>query len=189
VIRSLLLLAAPVALVACGDNNQGPLSYTDPAACNAICLVRTGTPTLQSVTLAFVVGDQPLTGYSTGFDLPIDGSKVQLGDFTPGAALPAGASPSAAAATIATSGPLAGDLVVAQSQKASGDGAVTTDAVLAAHAVLFTFRLDLASNRDGIVFDGTTADFLLPSGGLRNRVGMTVVTPDQVAIGKLEVKR
>jgi hypothetical protein len=188
VIRSLLVLAAPVALVACGDNKQGPLSYTDPAACNAICLVRSGTPTSESVTLAFVVGDQPLTGYSTGFDLPIDVSKVQLGEFTPGAILPAGASPAAAAASIVTTGPLAGNLVVAQSQKASGAGAVTTDATLPAHTVLFTFRLDLASTRDGIVFDGTTADFHLPSGGLRNRVGMTVVTPDQVSIGKLEVK-
>jgi hypothetical protein len=185
VIRPFLIL---VALGACGDNRQGPLAYTDPATCNQMCLIQTDTPTAQSVTLAFVVGDQPLTGYSTGFDLPIDISKVQLGEFTPGAALPAGSSPSAAAAAIVTNGPLAGNLVVADSQKASGAGAVTTDAVLPAHTVLFTLRLDLASTRDGVVFDGTTADFHLPSGGLRNRVGLTVVTPDKVSIGKLEVK-
>jgi hypothetical protein len=181
-------LSLSVALVACGDNNQGPLAYTDPSACNSMCLIQTETPTAKSVTLALVVGDQPLTGYSTGFDLPIDTSKVQLGQFTPGSALPAGASPAAAAATIVTTGPLAGNLVVAQSQKASGAGSATADAVLPAHAVLLTFELDLVSSKDGIVFDGTAQGFALPSGGLRNRVGMTVVTPDQVAIGKLEVK-
>ena len=182
-------LVLAIVLVACGDNQKGPLGYTDPSSCKSMCLIQTETPRADSVTLALVVGDQPLTGYSTGFDLPIDTSKVQLGEFTPGAALPAGSAPSAAAASIVTAGPLAGQLVVAQSQKASGAGAVTTDAVLPAHTVLLTFRLDLASTRDGVVFDGTAEGFVLPSGGLRNRVGLTVVTPDQVAIGKLEVKR
>ncbi|CAN5488253.1 hypothetical protein BH11MYX1_BH11MYX1_20240 [soil metagenome] len=187
-IRAILVLAVP-ALVACGDNAQGPLTYTNPTPCTAMCLIRAGTPTASSITLAWVVGDEALTGYSTGFDLPIDVSKVQLAAFTPGSALPAGDSSSAAAATIVTSGVLAGDLVVAQSQKASGAGAVTTDAVLAAHTVLLTFQLDLAGTTNGIVFDGTAQDFHLPSGGLRNRAGLTVVTSDQVAIGKLEVKR
>jgi hypothetical protein len=39
----------------------------------------------------------------------------------------------------------------------------------------------------GVVFDGTAAGFLLPSGGLRNRAGTTVVAPADVAIGKLEL--
>jgi hypothetical protein len=189
VIRSILALAAPFALVACGDNLHGPLSYTNPSVCNAMCLIQADTPTIHSVTLALVVGDQPLTGYSTGFDLPIDVSKVQLGAFTPGSVLSPGSSPTAAEAKIVITGPLAGNLVVAQSQKASGDGAVVTDTALAAHTVLFTFELDLVSSPSGVVFDGTVQDFHLPSGGLRTRAGLTVVTPDQVAIGKLEVKR
>ena len=51
-----------------------------------------------------------------------------------------------------------GMLVAAQSQKASGAGAVATDTALA------------------------------PGGGLRNRAGTAVVSASQVAIGKLEVR-
>jgi hypothetical protein len=40
---------------------------------------------------------------------------------------------------------------------------------------------------DGVVFDGTAADFHLPSGGMRDRSGTTVVEATDVAIGKLEV--
>jgi hypothetical protein len=153
-----------------------------------MCLIQTDS-TSHSVTLALVVGDQPLTGYSAGFDLPLDIAKVRLADFTPGAALPPGSAPSAALGKLVTTGPLAGNLVVAQSQKASGTGAVATDASLPAHAVVLSFTLEVSTATNGVVFDGTAAGFHLPSGGLRNRAGLTVVTPDQVAIGKLEVSR
>ena len=36
---------------------------------------------------------QPLTGYSVGFDLPLDDTKVTLGAFTPGTALDPGSAP------------------------------------------------------------------------------------------------
>ena len=39
----------------------------------------------------------------------------------------------------------------------------------------------------GIIFDGTDPAFVLPSGGLRDRAGNTVVAPADVAIGRLEV--
>ena len=39
----------------------------------------------------------------------------------------------------------------------------------------------------GVVFDGTASGFVLPSGGMRNRAGMTVVEAKDVAIGRLEV--
>jgi hypothetical protein len=131
-----------------------------------------------------------MTGYSAGFNLPIETSKVQLGTFTPGGALPAGSSPAAATARLPTSGPLANLLVTGQSQKASGDGAVTTDTALPPGSVIYSFDLQLLPGASpGVVFDGSAADFKLPSGGLRNRAGMTVVTPDQVAVGKLEVTR
>lgn len=72
---------------------------------------------------------------------------------------------------------------------ASGAGAVTGDAALAPGTVLFTVRLELASGATaGVVFDGTSAGFTLPSGGLRNRAGTTVVEAGQVGIGKLEVR-
>jgi hypothetical protein len=79
-------------------------------------------------------------------------------------------------------------LVAAQSQKAAGTGAIATDTELAPKTVLFTLRLErLPGAAPGIVFDGTAADFVLPSGGLRDRAGLTVVDPSGVAIGKLEV--
>jgi hypothetical protein len=55
--------------------------------------------------------------------------------------------------------------------------------------VLYTIELDAVEPRqDGVVFDGTAKGFVLPSGGLRNRAGMTVVDASQVAIGKLELR-
>jgi hypothetical protein len=40
-----------------------------------------------------------------------------------------------------------------------------------------------------VVFDGTAAGFVLPSGGMRDRTGSAVVEPADVAIGKLVVNR
>ena len=65
----------------------------------------------------------------------------------------------------------------------------TIDTLLPSGGVLFTIELDLAASAQaGAVFDGTAAGFLLPSGGLRNKLGTTIVDPGQVRIGKLEVR-
>ena len=179
--KKIVLLAL---VAACGDNTA-PISYTNPSG-GKLRLVSTKT-TAKSVTLAFEVGDAPLTGYSTGFDLPIDTSKVTLASFTPGTVLDPGPAPIAATATISTDGPLGGQLVAAQSAKATS---TTADVALAAGAVLFTFELDLVQDAPkGIVFDGTDPAFHLPSGGLRDRAGNTVVDAPDVAIGKLSVNR
>jgi hypothetical protein len=80
-------------------------------------------------------------------------------------------------------------LVVGQSQKATGTGAVPTDTVLAPNTVLFTVELDLVQPPQGsVVFDGTASGFRLPSGGLRNKAGLTIIDSPQVKIGKLEVR-
>jgi hypothetical protein len=113
---------------------------------------------------------------------------VTFGGFTPGTALQPGSAPVAAQALVPASGPLAGMLVAAQSQKATGPGAVPTDTALAPGSVLFTVKLELVPGAaPGVVFDGTAAGFVLPSGGLRDRAGLTVVEAKDVAIGKLSV--
>jgi len=142
------------------------------------------------VKLDLVVGDTALTGYSVGFDLPLDDTRVVLGGLTPLTALDPGTDPVAAKATLPQKGPLAHMLVVGLSQKADGTGAVATDTELKPGAKLLTIELDLVQNAEkGVVFDGTASGFVLPSGGLRDRAGNAVVAPADVAIGKLEVKR
>src|SRR5262249_32735664 len=150
---------------------HGPfrLAYTDPPAGGKLRLVRNASSTAATVVLDFVVGAQGVTGDGTGFDLPLDVSKGQLGPpaLAPGAALNPG-SPPAAKAVLPASGALKGALVAALSQKAAGGGAVATDTALVPGALLFTIRLDLAAGAaPGVVFDGTVASFALPSGGLR----------------------
>jgi hypothetical protein len=178
------LAAIAISVAACGDNTS--VRYYENPDHGALRLVLNPASTTSSIVLDLVVGDQPLTGYSVGFDLPLDADKVKLASFTAGTALPAGDPPMAAIATIATSGPLRGNLVTGQSQKASGAGAVTTDTTLAPGAVLYTIRLDLVEQAGGgVVFDGTAPGFALTSGGLRDRLGNTVVEAKDVAIGKL----
>lgn len=180
------VLLCALALAACGDDP--PLDYTNPEG-GALRLVKNKATGSTSVVLDLIVGDQPLTGYATGFNLPLAPDRVTLAELTPGTALDAGSAPAAARAVVPATGPLAGMLVAAQSQKAAGTGAVATDTELAPKTVLFTLRLDLVEGAaSGIVFDGTAADFVLPSGGLRDRAGLTVVSPSDVAIGKLEVR-
>jgi hypothetical protein len=176
-----------------GDRDAGVdaprgLVYTDPSG-GALRLVANPRATATAMVLDFIVGDAPLTGFSTGFDLPLDTSKVTMGPFTPGSALDPGTAPRAAAAVIADQGPLRGMLVIGQSQKAGGAGAVPTDTVLAPRTVLYTVEIDLVEPpHGGVVFDGTVSGFVLPSGGLRNKAGITVVEASQVKIGKLEVR-
>jgi hypothetical protein len=194
-IRALAIGA--LAAAACGDNDHGGdptppplrLIYTAPRA-GALQLVQSARSAPAAIVLDLVVGDAPLTGYSIGFDLPIDTRKVKLAAFTPGTALDPGDAPRAAAAVIGDAGPLRGMLVVGLSQKASGTGAVATDAQLAPGAVLLSVEIDLPVLPEaGVVFDGTAPGFRLPSGGLRNRAGATVVDASQLRIGKLEVGR
>jgi hypothetical protein len=176
-----LLVVSLVA--ACGDNvHVPPLFYHAPGD-GKLRLVRddaasTGT----AIVFDFVVGDAPLTGYSTGFDLRIDATKATVGKFTPGTALDPGTGMPAANAVIATTGPLASQLVAVQSQKATSSPG---DATLQPGAVLFAIELDAVQPLvAGIVFDGKTD---ITSAGLHDRLGTTVVDVPDVAIGKLEV--
>lgn len=185
--RSALILVTMLA-AACGDNNEGKITYANPASgTGKLRLVRTAA-TEDDVTLALVVGNEALTGYSAGLNLPVGHDKVRLVEFTPGKALNPGTSPVAAHSAQPLSGPLADHVVTAISQKASGTGAVETDTTLPPNTVLYTMRLTVAGNaEEGVVFDGTAADFHLPSGGMRDRSGTTVVEATDVAIGKLEI--
>jgi hypothetical protein len=175
---------------ACGDNIGSPISYTDPAG-GKLRLVRGAqSKSLTAINLDLVVGDAALTGYSVGFDLAIDDTRVTLAALTPATALNPGSDPVAAKATLPKSGPLAHDLVTALSQKAAGTGAVAGDTQVAAGTVLYSIELDLVAHAaSGVVFDGTASDFVLPSGGMRDRLGNTVVEAKDVAIGKLEIKQ
>lgn len=174
-----------LALAACGDNTPAPLTYRDPPPGGKLRLVRNKATTADTVVLDLVVGKDALTGYSVGFDLPLDDKRVHFGSFTPGTALDAGPAPVAAMAALPVDGPLAHMLVTAQSQKAT---AHATDATLAPGTVLYTVSLRLVpSAKSGVVFDGTASGFVLPSGGLRDRAGNAVVEPGDVAIGKLVV--
>lgn len=183
--RLIALCVLAAAAAACGDPE---LSYTDPTG-GALRLVKNSRSSGKAVVLDFVVGDNPLTGYSTGFDLPLDTTRVALGPTAPGTVLSPGSAPVAASATMPGDGPLRGMLVVGLSQKATGTGAVATDTALPPRTVLYTIELDAIEPRhDGVVFDGTAKGFVLPSGGLRNKAGATVVDASQVAIGKLELR-
>jgi hypothetical protein len=182
VIRAWLVVA--LALAGC-DGLQ--LRYRDPGP-GALRLIRNPASDARVAVLDFVVGDAPLTGYAAGFDLALDARKVALGPFTPGSGLDPGAPPIAAGAALPAAGPLAGMLVTALSQKADGAGAVAADTVLAPGTVLYTVELSLIYGAQGVVFDGTAADFVLPSGGLRDKAGATVVEARDVAIGRLEAR-
>jgi len=184
-------------LAACGDdggghNNDGtkyPLDYVDPPSGGALLLVKnTGASTPTSVALDLIVGAQPLTGYSTGFNLPLAPGLATFSSVKPGAALDPGSAPAAAQGMVPAAGPLAGVLVVGVSQKAAGTGAVPDDTKLEPGAVLFSLQFDpIDGAAPGPVFDGTAPGFVLPSGGLRDRAGITVVEPQNVSIGKLQV--
>ncbi len=187
--RSLLLLS--ILAAACGDNEGSPAHYTNPDAGGKLRLIKSKQPARENqVVLDFVVGDQPLTGYSVGFNVPVDHRQLRLVEFVPGTALDPGSSPPAMGARLPHDGPLADTLATGLSQKASGPGAVATDTTLAPKSVLYTIRLEMVADApEGVVFDGTAADFHLPSGGMRDRGGTTVVEASEVAIGKLEIDR
>jgi hypothetical protein len=188
--RSLLLLIPLFA--ACGDNEGSPLAYSNPKSGGKLRLVKSSTPPASEneVVLDLVVGDAPLTGYSAGFNLPVGHRLVRLTEFIAGTALDPGTTPIAAFGNVPLDGPLADTLVTAISQKAIGAGAVATDTTVAPKSVLYTVRLAKVQNAaEGTVFDGTASDFHLPSGGMRDHSGTTVVEANDVAIGKLEINR
>jgi hypothetical protein len=181
------LVGSPVVFT----SQHGPfkLVYTDPTG-GKLRLVKNSASTATEAVLDLVVGSDAQTGYTAGFDLPLDDSKVKLNGMTPGTALNAGSAPAAAKAVLPASGPLKGVLVAGQSQKASGTGAVAGDTALAAGAVLFSVKLDLLDNAaPGVVFDGSASGFTLKSGGLLGKTGNAVVAPTDVKMGKLEVQQ
>lgn len=186
--RRLLLPGLAAALLSACGGDSSSLTYTNPEA-GVLRLIKRSSDS-KSITLDFVVGDKAVTGYSTGFTLPVDTTLVELVSFEPGTALPAGTDPVAAKGTLVTAGPLSGMLVTAQSQKASGAGAVETNAPLQPGTVLFSVKLGVAKDAgEGVAFDGTADGFRLPSGGLRDRIGTTVVTAAEVGIGKLVIAK
>jgi len=181
-------VATPVTFTA--ERKPFKLAYADPAG-GKLRLVRNDKSTDASVVLDLVVGAAPLTGYSTGLNLPVDTTRVALdaaAALVPGPLLSPGTNPMAAKALLPSSGPLAGVLVAALSQKASGTGAVSSDTALPAGTVLCTLQLNLIpTGAPGVVFDGGANGFVLPSGGLRDKSGTQLVNAADVAIGKLEV--
>ncbi len=173
------------------DTRSGPFSvaqarlvYTDPAS-GKLRLVRNSASTDTLLVLDLVTA-QAVTGYGVGFNLPLDSQLVRLNSMVPGTALPAGSSPVAAKAALPSSGPLRGILTSAQSQKASGPGAVATDTVVPAGSVLYTLRLDLLSATPGVVFDGTAPGPAF-NAAMRDKLGNDVVRRGEFGIGRLEV--
>lgn len=183
------LTGSPAQFVA--NRTSFKLVYTDPAAGGKIRLVKNAASTATTVVLDLVTSTA-LTGWATGFNLPIDTTRVGL-NATPivkGAGLDPGSAPAAMKAAVPASGPLKGMLVSGLSQKAAGTGAAAADATLASGTVLYSIKLDLiASAPTGVVFDGTAGGFTLPSGGLRDKAGQAVAGPADVLIGKLEITK
>jgi len=104
---------------------------------------------------------------------------------TAGTVLNPGTNPAAVAAAIPTAGPLAKALVSGISQKATGTGAVATDATIHAGDIFYTIKLPLKPGATGgTIFDGTVAKNKIRA-GLRNKVGTEVVGVADFGIGKL----
>jgi hypothetical protein len=142
------------------------------------------TPTLAVLELTAMVD---LTGYYVGFNVAIDGTKLapDASLMTAGTVLNPGTNPAAVAAAMPTTGPLAKALVTGISQKASGNGAVATDATIHAGDVFYTIKLPLkAGATGGTIMDGTVAKNVIRA-GLRNKAGTEVVGVADFGIGKL----
>lgn len=163
--------------------------YTDPGTTAKVRLVKNPASTARTLVLD-LVAQQAITGYSVGFDLPLDATRAGLGSpaLTPGAALNPGSSPMAAAARLPSSGLLAGVLVSGLTQKGAGSGAVTTDTAIPAGSVLYTLRLDMQDSALlGTVFDGAALGSRFRA-ALKDRTGTDVVSQVEFSLGKLEVQ-
>lgn len=171
--------------------NLFKLVYTDPAAGGKLRLVKNAASTGSTVVLDLVTATA-LTGWSAGFNLPFDGSRVSLNaaPLKAGTGLNPGSAPAAEAIKVPASGPLKGMLVSGISQKAAGAGSSAADATLPAGTVVYTIKLDLVPTAaTGVVFDGTASGFKLPSGGMRDKTGTAVAAASDVLIGKLEITK
>jgi hypothetical protein len=174
--------------------STGGLVYIDPPDGGKVRLVRDQSQSAQNgspyaISLA-LVSNQAAAAYSVGFNLPIDNAKVRMAPagMTPGTVLPAGDRPAAARALIPAKGPLKGQLVSAQSQKASGTGATATDAQISSGAVFYTLHLEAVPGAPaGVVFDGATVGAKLQA-GLRDKAGNDVAHAADFAIGRLELR-
>jgi hypothetical protein len=166
---------------------EGPAYYYVPPTSGKIELVPNvaqSTPTLAVLDLVAMVD---LTGYFVGFNVAIDPTQVAADAslMTAGAALNPGTNPPAIAGAIPTAGPLAKALVTGLSQKATGNGAVATDAAIPTGSVFYTVTLPLKPGAaGGTIFDGTVATNKIRA-GLRNKVGMEIVGVADFGIGKL----
>ena len=165
-------------LASCGDDGPtSPYAYHDPSG-GKIRLVRSPLSTSDRIVLDLVT-KVPLRGWAVGFDLPLDDSRIAIdpaAPMDPGRAWPH----PVARALLPQSGPLARNLVVAQSAQ-SGD-----DVDIAAGTVLLSVRLGKrAGGSAGVVFDGAPAGF---RAGLLDKRGNLVVAPQDFAIGRLELR-
>jgi hypothetical protein len=165
----------------------GPAYYYVPPTSGKIQLLpdlTQSTPTLAVLNLTAMVD---LTGYYVGFDVVTDVSKLapDASLITAGTVLNPGTAPAAIAASFPTAGPLPGALATGISQKATGNGAVATDATIPAGSVFYTIKLPLkAGAAGGTIMDGTVAKNVIRA-GLRNKVGTEVVGVADFGIGKL----
>ena len=129
--------------------------------------------------------------FSTGLNLPLNTGRVVAG--TPLLAepttliIPTGAAPKAVAATLATSGPAAGQLLVALSGKRSGAGSVIDDNGMVVGSLVYSLRLRIAQNATvGTVFDGTSLPATFRA-AIRSINGDDIVGQEGFVLGKLEV--
>ena len=180
--------AADSGLTASADTTvSGPAFYYLPPTSGKIQLLPNLTQSTPTVAVLDLTAMVDLTGYFVGFDVAIDGSKLapDANLMTAGTVLKPGSNPAAIAAAIPTAGPLANALVTGISQKATGSGAVATDATIPKGSVFYTIKLPLKSGATGgTIMDGSVAKNKIRA-GLRNKVGTEVVGVADFGIGKL----
>lgn len=166
---------------------EGPAYYYVPPTDGKIQLVVNQAMSSPTTAVLDLVAKVDLTGYFAGFDVAVDATKLapDASLMTAGAALNPGTNPAAIAGAIPTAGPLANALVTGISQKATGNGAVATDATIAAGTVFYTVTLPVkAGATGGTIMDGTVAANKIRA-GLRNKMGTEVVGVADFGIGKL----
>jgi len=166
--------------------------YTDPSGgFGSVRLVRNAAASSASlVQLDLVQANALSAAYGAGMNLPLDTSRVAAATplLVEGAALFLGTAPRASAATLSTSGPAAGTLLVAVSQKGSGAGSRATNTAVAGGAVYYSIRLALpAAASTGTVFDGNALPAAFRA-AVRDRVGNDRVSQSDFALGKLEIR-